>query len=618
MKKAAKGSSIRLSLVLGELLPVIRPYLGRFAIGLSLISLSTAAEVITPMVIGYGVDAAIGSKKDWLLQLGVFYLGLILLKAVLETGQAYLIQSTGQAVTHDLRSLLFHHMARLPVAYFDKNPTGKLLTRVINDIKALSELFTASFSVLLLDVMIIFGTVVAMLWVHWSLASLVLLTFPVVIFVIRYFGKQVAVAYRNVRIRLAEINGFLGENIGAIATIQRLSAENERLCKFESIVKSHQDAQMDSLRIFALVQPYANILNGVAMATLLGVGGIWVVQGKLTVGILVAFLGYIRNLFQPIRDLVEKYNTFLSAMVSAERVVNILKENREEPAPPRRGPAREGPEQWTHEVWRRPSKTFGDILPIATWAPFSRAGSPATDVMFDSVSFRYPSGAKPAVSGVSFTVDHGASVAIVGATGSGKSTLIRLLLRFYEPDEGNILFGGKRLTEWALSDLRRQIGVIHQEIYLFQGTLRENLKLGRDEFSDAYLMEHCRRSQLWPFVESRGGLDMEVFEGGSNLSIGEKQLVSFARVLIFDPPVMVLDEATASIDRRLEQKLIDAIHEVIVGRTSIIIAHRLSTIRQCRKIIVMHSAKVVEEGTRSELLDRKGHFRRFHDIHVNG
>lgn len=591
MKAEVKVSSIRLSEILRELLPVIRPYLGRFAIGLSLILLSTVAEVITPIVIGYGVDAAIGLKRDWLLQLGVFYLSLILLKAVLETGQAYLIQATGQAVTHDLRSLLFHHMARLPVAYFDKNPTGRLLTRVINDIKALSELFTASFSVLLLDVMIIFGTVLAMLWVHWSLACLVLLTFPVVILVIRYFGKQVAVAYRNVRIRLAEINGFLGENIGAIATIQRLSAENERLCKFEGIVQSHQDAQMDSLRIFAWVQPYANILNGVAMATLLGVGGVWVVKGKLTVGILVAFLGYIRNLFQPIRDLVEKYNTFLSAMVSAERVVNILKEKTEEQA---------------GGVAHASAKTTDAAL------------SPPTDVMFDSVSFRYPSRAEPALSGVSFTVDHGASVAIVGATGSGKSTLIRLLLRFYEPDEGDILFGGKRLKDWSLADLRRQIGVIHQELYLFQGTLRENLKLGKDEFSDAYLMEHCRRAQLWSFVESRGGLDMEVFEGGSNLSIGERQLVSFARVLIFDPPVMVLDEATASIDRRLERKLIDAIHEVIVGRTSIIIAHRLSTIRQCRKIIVMHAAKVVEEGTRSELLDRKGHFRRFHELHVTG
>lgn len=571
--------------ILRRLLPVVSPFRKRFAVGFVFICLSMAVEIVLPVILGWTVDAAIApdKRRAVLLQLCTLYLCLIVVRAVLEGVQAYVIQATGESVTHRLRDILFAKIQSLPVSYFDKNPTGRLLTRVVNDIKSLSELFTASFSVLALDGMVILGTCVAMFLVDWRLALCVFLSFPAVILTIHHFGAQLAVAYRKVRRRLSEINAFLGENIGAIATIQRLRAERDRMEKFSGIVEAHFEAQMESLNVFARVQPITNTLNGLSMGILMAIGGYWVIKGEITIGVLVAFFGYIRNLFQPIRDLVEKYNTFLSSMMSAERIVGILNEKNEEEAG--------APQSHT---FLRPEEC---------------------SISFRDVTFTYPMRRWPALGRVSFDLDAGKSLAVVGATGSGKSTLIRLLLRFYEPDSGEILFAGKPLREWGLADLRRQIGVIHQENFLFQGTVRENLCLGRADFSDDYLRSQCERAQLWPFIQARGGLDLQIHEGGSNLSLGERQLLAFARILVFDTKVLVLDEATASIDRALERRLMEAIREVIAGRTSIVIAHRLSTIRSCDKVVVIEHGAKVEEGTYDHLLHHNGLFAKFHEIH---
>jgi len=572
-----------------RLWPALKPYRNKFLVGVLLIFLSSGTEILLPIIVGETVDAAMsgGHGRQLLILLCVAFLTVTLLKAILETTQAYVIQVTGQGITHDLRSLLFTRIAHMPVPYYDRNPTGRLLTRVVNDIKSLSELFTASISVLALDIMIITGTIVAMFWMNWRLAGLTLLSFPIAIFSIRYFGFRSAIAYRKIRLRLAEINSFLGENIGAIATIQRLSAEKERYDSFEKVVISHQEASLESLKVFALVQPVTNTLNGVAMMTLIIVGGRWVIEGRVSIGLVVAFLGYVRNLFQPIRDLVEKYNTFLSAMVSAERVANILEEPTED------------------ELFAKMSN--GSEKPVI--APQTAS------IVFESVSFKYPSRDSLALKKVSFDIPAGHQLAIVGATGSGKSTLIRLLLRFYEPTEGRIVFGGRALDQWDRYDLRKHIGVVHQEIYLFQGSVRENLSLGREGFSDEYLRSQCERAQLWSVIQHRGGLDMNVNEGGTNFSLGERQLISFARILVFDTPLLVLDEATSSVDRRLEKRLMEAIHELLSTRTSIVIAHRLSTIQECDEILVLDHGHLAEQGTYDSLLSQGGIFKKFHDIH---
>ena len=569
--------------------PVLEPRRYEFILGIILVLGSTLCEVLAPILLGKGVDVAItpNSPKQILLKLAIFYLVIILGRAITEILQGAVIQRTGQKVVHDLRTLVFQKVHSLPISYFDSHPTGRILTRVINDIKAVSELFTAAISVLILDVMVILGSMASMLYLNWKLALVVLATFPLVFLTIWQFGEKLSQAYKKVRARLAEINSFLGENIGAISTIQRLGAEESRYQKFAGIVESHTHAQMNSLEVYASVQPYANILNGVAMASLMGVGGYWVIEGKITLGVLVTFFAYIRNLFQPIRDLVEKYNTFLSAMVAAERVVSLLTETSE-----------------TSDSELDLRKTNTDFI------------STDTSLIFNEVSFAYPSRTGLVLENVSFSIPSGTSVAIVGATGSGKSTLIRLLMRFYEPSKGEIVFGGRALTQWNRQELRRQIGVIQQEVYLFSGTVRDNLVLGKKGVSDSYLLEQCHKTKFWDLIEHRGGLEMPICEGGTNLSLGERQLLAFTRTWVFNPSVLVMDEATASIDPISEKYLMSAIKDGLRGRTSIVIAHRLSTIRSCDLIVVLEKGRVEESGTYQSLIKKRGLFFEYHRIYT--
>ncbi len=577
------SESVSMADVIRPLWPTVRPFKGKFLIGVFIILFSTGVETLIPWVTGKSVDIAMSTAPDrrlFLLFILSFFV-LIALKGILHFFQAYIIQSTGERVTHELRIRLFHKIQSLSIEYFDKNPTGRLLTRVINDIKSLSELFTASISVLALDFMIILGTVIAMFMLQSRLALLVLFTFPLVALTIHFFGKRLAEVYRVARARLSEINAFLGENIGAIATIQRLSAEEERFSTFSRVVDRHKQAQLDTVKVFASVQPVTNLLNGASVGTLIAVGGLWVIEGQMTLGVLVAFLGYLRNIFQPIRDLVEKYNTFLSAKVAAERVVLIL----------------------------------GEASEYETANGVASEGLTPGALSFDRVFFKYPTRRELAMDNVSFSVLPGGSGAIVGPTGGGKSTIIRLLLRFYEAQSGLISFEGIPIKDWNKSALRSRMGVVQQETFLFQGSLRDNLRLGKDSISDDFLKLQCVKAQLWPLVEGRGGLDLDILEGGNNLSIGEKQLVSIARILVMNPQILIMDEATSSIDRILESRPLEAVNEVITGRTSIIIAHRLSTIQKCKKILVINKGRLEEQGTYKELVGAGGLFAKFHAIH---
>jgi len=407
-----------------------------------------------------------------------------------------------------------------------------------------------------------------------------------VIWVIIHFGKRLAQAYQEARSRLSEINGFLGENIAAMTTIHRLGAQRERQETFDGIVDRHQTALTKSIQAYAQVQPWANVLNGIAMGTLMGVGGVWVIQGKIKVGVLVAFLAYIRNLFQPIRDLVEKYNVVLSAMVSAGRVADVFDETLEE--------------------------DDREILPAPTSIP------KPCGVRFENVDFSYPSRKDKAISGVSFELLPGKTLAIVGATGSGKSTLAKLLLRFYQATDGKIWLGDMPIEKWPRRFLRRHVGYIPQEVYLFEGSVRDNLTLSKTGLSDDFLIEQCQKAQLWDYIEKRGGLDLKIEEGGQNLSLGEKQLVSFARMLVINPEILVMDEATASLDNASEARLMKAVDELLKGRTAVIIAHRLSTIENCDKVIVLENGKLQEQGSFNELIHKKGLFEKIYRVYQEG
>jgi len=565
--------------------PVLKPRVPDFTLGLVLVLCSTACEILAPYLLGKGTDIVIGqgAQNPKLVKISLAFLAVISARALTEAVQGWVIQKSGQKVIHDLRLLVFEKIHGLAVPYFDSHPTGRILTRVINDIKAVSELFTASISVLVLDVTIIIGSLISMFWMNPALASIVLVTFPLVFWTVWNFGEKLSEAYKKVRNRLSEVNAFLGENIAAVATIQTLNAEKYRTQTFDAIVYEHTQAQMKALKVYASVQPFANILNGFAMASLMWVGGVWAINGKITLGVLVAFFAYLRNLFQPIRDLVEKYNTFLTAMVAAERIVAVLDEK---------------------------SESSDDLSTNSTDEKLTN-----TQIEFKNISFKYPARDSLALDDVSFSIEHGKSLAIVGATGSGKSTLIRLLLRFYQPSAGKIYLGGKELSQFDRKTLRRHLGVIQQEVYLFSGTIRANLTLGKKGISDSYLEEECRRTHLWNWIENRGGLDLMVFEGGSNLSLGERQLLACTRTRVFQPDVLILDEATASVDPISEKYLMSAIQEGLKGMTSIVIAHRLSTIKACDLIIVMSHGRIAEQGTYESLLRKKGLFFEFHQIY---
>lgn len=564
-----------------ELLPqmwkLIRDYRWQCWLAIALLIVSMGCGMWVPLLMGETVNIAIAPEKDSaeLIRTCLTVLALYLLISVVDRYQAYLIQRTGQKVTHRIRCLIYNKIQGLSVPYFDQNAIGRLQSRIINDVKALNEVFTSSMSVLLLDSLMVVGSIIAMFWLSWELASWVLLTIPLLAVMINYFGKRLAIAYTDVRVRLAEINGFLGENVAAVAAIQRLTAEKERFETFEKLVDNHTEAQMRSVGLFAVALPSSNIIHGIAVGSLLLVGGRWVIEDRVSVGLIVAFFAYIRHLFQPIRNLIQKYNLYLSSRVAAERVVNILNLKSEV--------------DLEQAVWKN------EPLEDSSFA-------------FEGVSFKYPTKNENALTNVSFQVPTGSSLALVGATGSGKSSIVRLIMRFYEPHEGVIRFGGRPITEWNRFELRSQIGVIHQDIYLLEGTLRDNLLLGRLGLSDELLEQQCRRVHLWDMVENRGGLEMKIREGGGNLSLGEKQLISFARVLAFDPPVMVMDEATASLDRDLEKHILAALDTVLKGRTSIVIAHRISTVQHCDLVVVLENGRVIERGIPQELITTGGKF----------
>ena len=570
--------------VLIRLWPKIRPFKGRLLGGVILLALTTTLDLLGPILIGKAADSVVASPPD-LNQLWVVcgaFLALISAKAISEMAQAYTIQTTGLLVTQRLRAEVFDRLIRYKLTYFDEHSSGRLITRVVNDVRSLSELFSASMSVLALDVMIIIGTIISMLVLDWKLAGVVLLTFPLVIWVIIHFGDRLAAAYKEARNRLSEINSFLGENIAAMSTIHRLAAEQAREKSFETVVNRHQAALVQSIEAYAQVQPWANVLNGIAMGSLLGVGGYWVLEGQIKVGILVAFLAYIRNLFQPIRDLVEKYNVVLSAFVSAERVAQVFEEDVEEL----------GEDQ---------------TIPQGVLKPCS--------VRFKQVSFKYQSRTEMALNEVSFDLEAGKRLAIVGATGSGKSTIAKLLLRFYENQMGEIRLGEVPISQWSTRALRTHVGFIPQDVYLFEGTVRDNLMLSKTDLADPFLIEQCKKAQLWDYIEKRGGLDLKIVECGHNLSLGERQLLSFARTLVLNPEILVMDEATASLDNASEARLMKAVEELLKGRTSIIIAHRLSTIENCHKVILLEKGELKEQGTIPELIEQKGLFAQFYEFY---
>jgi ATP-binding cassette subfamily B multidrug efflux pump len=506
------------------------------------------------------------------------FLGCLVLIFIFRYAEVYILQYTGQKVMFDMRMKLFAHLQRLNVSFFDKNPVGRLVTRVTNDVAVINEMFTNVIVSLISDIFILFGVVGIMFYLNWRLAAVIMIVTPVLLAVTVVFRNRVRRAYRWVRVTVAKINAYLAENISGIRVIQLFVREGENSRRFRIINHENYNAYMAQLMVFATFRPLIDLIYAGAMALIIWYGGGRVIEQTLTFGALVAFLSYVEKFFQPIRDLSEKYNILQAAMASAERIFLLLDKKKE------------------IEV-----STAGKDL-----------SSVAGKIEFEHAWFAYDN-ENYVLKDISFSVDEGDSLAIVGATGAGKTSLINLLLRFYELQKGEIKLDGINIRDLDMDCLRRNIGVVLQDVFLFSGSIRRNIALSREDMRDHELEEIARYVNADRFINRiPDRFAAEVKERGAALSQGEKQLLAFARALAYNPRVLILDEATSSVDSETEALIQDALARLMKKRTFIVIAHRLSTIERINNIIVLHKGRIVERGTHRELIEKKGYY---HDLY---
>jgi len=529
-------------------------------------------------------------KKEDLLILrgrdvtGVFHIALLVLAILivhfgLNFFQVYAMEVAGQRMMHDLRMRVFSHLQDLSVSFFDKNPVGRLVTRLTNDIQNVHEMFTSVLINLFKDILLLFGIVIILLYLNRELALASFSVLPLIFITTLFFSRQARDAFREIRTKIAQMNAFLQENLSGIRVVQLFRREEENGRRFRKINEGHYLANMKQISIYAFFVPFVEILSSGAIGLLLWYGGGKVIQERITLGSLVAFLSYIRMFFQPIRDLSEKYNILQSAMASLERIFSLLDRDDKvsEPLSPKREEVR---------------------------------GS----IEFRRVSFSY-NGEDKVLQEISFSVREGETVAIVGATGAGKTSLLHLLERFYEVEEGAILLDGVDVRERDLSQLRLQIGLVMQDTFLFAGDIEENIRLGDRRMDGERVREVARLVNADKFIQRLPqGYRTKVGEGGEEVSAGERQLLAFARALYINPKILVLDEATSHVDPETERLIQEGLARLLKGRTAIVIAHRLSTIQHADRIVVLHKGKVREIGTHTELMARKGLYYRLYEL----
>ena len=537
------------------------------------------------------------------------YVGLLLFSFLLEFTQTYIMQWTGQKVMFDLRSQIFRHLQRLHISFFDKNPVGRLVTRVTSDVDALNEMFTAGVVSIFEDIFVLLGILIIMLNMSWRLALITFAVLPLIFYATSIFRRKVRDSYRRIRVAIARINAYLQEHVTGIVVLQLFNREKRSYERFEKINRTHMDAFKDAIMAHAIYYPIVEVLSAIAIACVVWFGGNQVVRNFVTLGVLVAFMQYAQRFFRPIQDLSEKYNILQSAMASSERIFKLLDTPAEIVSP---ADAESTAWSGTHRVRSRvvrlshPGAGRGRSCQQGREAE-GRGGPPKVadaEPEYDWV-----------LRDVSFTIEPGETVAIVGHTGAGKTTIISLLLRFYDVQKGAIRIDGVDIRDMDLNDLRRRYGVVLQDPFLFSGTVADNIRLGSRWIEDESVENAAEQVNVADFIRSLpGGFDEEVRERGSTLSTGQKQLISFARALAHNPKILILDEATSSVDTETEFRVREALTRMVEGRTSIIIAHRLSTIQRANTIIVMHKGKVREIGSHQQLLAQHGIYWKLYQL----
>jgi len=564
-----------------RLLTYARPYKKQLIAAVLLLLGGSVLQLFLPVMVQIGIDRYIVvGDMHGLGRIVLAYGGILMTAFILQYLQMYITMSVGQKVQYDIRVQIFSHLQKLHLKFFDRNPVGRLVTRVTNDVNVLDEMFSSGLVAVFGDIITLIGIVIALMYYNWKLALMTFIVLPLLILATVIFRRKVRAIYREVRARLARLNAFVQEHVTGMTVIQLFNREKEIYKDFLSINGRLRAAHLKSIYYYATFFPVVEIISAVSLAILLYYGGYQISSEALTFGELVAFIQLVQRFYNPIRDLAEKYNILQSSMASSERIFKLLDTE---------------PEIIDKAEISKPRRFEGKIE-------------------FENVCFAYKEG-EEVLKNISFTVSPGEKVAIVGATGAGKTSLISLLFRFYDYQKGVIKLDGVELKDMPIETLRRQLGLVLQDVFIFSGDYASNIRLGNTDISDEKLKDAIIKVNLHDFImKSEGGLSAEVKERGATLSTGQKQLLSFARVLAFNPNILVLDEATSSVDTATEKMIQKALDNILENRTAIIIAHRLSTIEKADKIIVLHNGELREMGKHQQLLAQKGIYHRLYQM----
>jgi len=573
-----------------RLLRYLRPYRWRVAGTVALLVAGALLQTVGPLLIQRAIDEAIPAGDLRLLGiLATGYLGAALLIFALQYAQTLATTWLGQRVMYDLRGEIFVKLQKLEIRFFDRNPVGRLMTRITSDVETLNELFSSGVVAIFGDLFTLLFIAGAMALIDWRLALVTLSVIPLVVWCANFFRNRIRHAFRDIRTRTARINTFLHERITGMRVVQLFNREEADIRSMDALNRDYLEAQLRSVRYYALFFPIVEVFMALSLALIIAYGGGSVLSGEITVGVITSFLLYARRFFRPIQDLSEKYNLLQSAIASSERVFDLLDRGEEvsDPVHPTPLPVQVRGEIEFQDVW------------FAYDAPDGDGNGPPEWIL----------------RGVSFRIAPGERVALVGHTGAGKTTIVHLLMRFYDPQQGRILLDGIPIQTFAQEEMRKRIGLVLQDTFLFSEDIRYNIRLGSEEIPDDRV-EWAAHAVGVEEIAARtaGGYDRQLGERGGSLSTGERQLISFARVIAMDPKILVLDEATSSVDSEFEARIEGATKVLLEGRTAMIVAHRLSTIRDADRILVLHKGELAEEGTHEELLKRRGLYARLYEL----